>query len=292
MAARVHTNGVPHSHVDRVQLSKAWLEKAKNSVVGTDQNGAEYFGEVTANFQAQIALFIAGGVGLRVVRDVGGLAQYYKKLSEKFHTMCSSRMYVDAANMTGNPSEKDMELGMIAKFERRDAYESIRLRRCEPSPLIHNAEQEAIHWLESWRILKASDKDSGAAAIAIFRAHAGRRAADKGVAVDVAGNTASSGVTNTAESEHDADAPSPESGKRQRPVAFREPLMGTQSILAKNAMDAAIRKDIRVSTEAMAVFSRTIKDRDLMAGQSAPAIRDVPRFRDFITRRADEMISA
>lgn len=72
--------------------------------------------------------------------------------------------------MSGSPSETDMELGMMAKFQRRDACEAIRLGRYEPNPLIHEAEHRAIHWQESWRVRQASDKYSGAAAIAAFRA--------------------------------------------------------------------------------------------------------------------------
>lgn len=194
--------------------------------------------------------------------------------------------------MTGNPSRKDMELSVMAKYERRDAYEAILLGLYELNPLIHQAEQRAKHWLESWRVLKVSDKYSSAVAIAAFRARAGRRAAADAVAVDAAENTASSGVNNTAESQQNGDAPSPASRKQQRPAAYCERPMGTQSTLAKNAMDAAIRKDLGVSTETMTVFARSMNDRAVTTTLSASAIRGVPSFREFLARRTEEMIAA
>lgn len=82
MGACVNTNGVPYSTVERVELSKAWLEESENAVVWTYENGAESSGEVAANFQARMSRFHSGGVGLPVVRDFGGLSRYYRKLSE------------------------------------------------------------------------------------------------------------------------------------------------------------------------------------------------------------------
>lgn len=50
MGARININGVTFSDIERVKLSKAWLEESENAVVGTDQNGQEFFAVVTAKF--------------------------------------------------------------------------------------------------------------------------------------------------------------------------------------------------------------------------------------------------
>lgn len=50
VGARININGVTFSDIERVKLSKAWLEESENAVVGTDQNGREFFAVVTAKF--------------------------------------------------------------------------------------------------------------------------------------------------------------------------------------------------------------------------------------------------
>lgn len=56
--------------------------------------------------------------------------------------MCS-RVYVESLDLTGNPSERDMELAMMAHYEKRDVYEAIRANKYVPNPLLRTPETKA-----------------------------------------------------------------------------------------------------------------------------------------------------
>lgn len=64
---------------------------------------------------------------------------YYKELKKKVMRLVCARAHVEGLNLTGHPSEADMELAIMAVFENRDEYEAIRLAKYvsppPPSPL-------------------------------------------------------------------------------------------------------------------------------------------------------------
>lgn len=105
-----------------------------------------------------------------MVREVTGVQGYYQKLSKQVMLLVSARVFIESLDLTGNPSERDMELAMMAHFERKDLYEAIRIGTYVPNPALLTRESRAGHWLEAWRVLRVSDKHSGAAASA---AHCG-----------------------------------------------------------------------------------------------------------------------
>lgn len=58
-----------------------------------------------------------------------GVQRYYRKLSKQVMRLVSARLFIESLNLTNNPSERDMELAMMAHFERMDWYEAIRIGR-------------------------------------------------------------------------------------------------------------------------------------------------------------------
>lgn len=309
MGSRVHTNGLPYSAVERVQLSKAWLEESENAVVGTDQRRKEFFFGVAAKFQARMdrhgVPVRRGGMGLRVMRPVHGVQRYFGKLAKKVMQLVCARTFIESLQLTGNPSERDMELAMMARFERRDHYAAISKGHYEAHPRLTKPQIKAVYCLDCWRTLRGSDKLSGAAAAAAMAsrpggtaaralmAAAGAAAAREGgevAAADAAGVAASEAAdTDTVV---DVDGLSHALGKRKKPASFRDRPLGTQSTLSRNALEAAMHKETVVGTASMKAITEAITDRALTAALSAPAIRDIPRFRDFLAQRADQMIAA
>lgn len=85
-----------------------------------------------------------GGMIPRVVRDTAGVQRYFGKLTNKIMQLAAARACVESLGMTGNPSEHDVELEMIARVERRDHYEAIRMGRYEPCPGLTSPESKAI----------------------------------------------------------------------------------------------------------------------------------------------------
>lgn len=92
-----------------------------------------------------------------------------------------------------------------------------------------------------------------------------------------------------------ADGDGLATGKRQRPASFANRPLGTQTTMdniAHESQARALRKEGEANTLALRTIAKAAKDRDLVATLSAPAIRNVPRFRDFLAQRADELIAA
>lgn len=63
------------------------------------------------------------------MREMTGVQRYYRKLSKQVMRLVSARLFIESLNLTNNPSERDMELAMMAHFERMDWYEAIRIGR-------------------------------------------------------------------------------------------------------------------------------------------------------------------
>lgn len=205
-----------------------------------------------------------------------------------------------------------MELAMMAVFENRDEYEAIRLGKYVPNPALKTAEARAKYWMDCWRVLKVSDKYSGAAAMQAMEARRrGRRAA--GAAGGAASTAASVGDGVTAREAAAADGAATDAaatdggapsgtradglaaGKRQRPATFADRPLRTQSTLAELSRAArakAFADEGAANTKALKVLADAARDRNIIATLSAPAIRDEPRFRDFLCKRAEELIAA
>lgn len=84
------------------------------------------------------------------------------------------------------------------------------------------------------------------------------------------------------------------SGKRGRPTSFAGRPLGTQATLAQNAArarDLAMEKESKAKMEALQILAGATAHRNLVAALSAPANRDIPRFRDFLDRRADALMA-
>lgn len=188
-----------------------------------------------------------------------------------------------------------MELAMMASYEKRDVYEAIRMGKYVPHPRLKSPESRAEYWMNCWRVLKVSDKYSGAAAMAAQEARRRRARGDGppvGAAAGAGEASVASAATDGAGSEA-TDGLTP--GKRQRPATFAERPLGTRATLnrmAQAARDKAFANEGIANTEALKVIARAASDRNLIATLSAPAIRDEPRFRNFLAQRADELIAA
>ncbi|KAK1863526.1 hypothetical protein I4F81_006081 [Pyropia yezoensis] len=84
------------------------------------------------------------------------------------------------------------------------------------------------------------------------------------------------------------------SGKRGRPTSFAGRPLGTQATLAQNAArarDLAMEKESTANMEALQILSGATAHKNLVGTLSAPANRDIPRFRDFLALRADALMA-
>lgn len=258
-----------------------------------------------------------------MVREMTGVQRYYQKLSKQVMWPVSARVFIESVDLAGNPREREMELAMMADFERKDWYEATRMRTNVPNPALLTRDSRAGHWLEVWRVLPVSEKSCGAAASAALAAgrsrhRLGAAAGDSSTATagdsaagggGAGGGAASSAVLSaaaaseggaaadsdgTASQDADDDGTSLASGKRRRPSSFADRPLCTTATLARNAArsrDLAIDNESTANTEALQILGGATAPGNLVATLSAPANREIPRYRDFSARRADALFA-
>lgn len=202
--------------------------------------------------------------------------------------LVSARLAAESAKLTGNPTREYIELAMMANVEFQDEYEAVQVGRYQPNPA-PPPDQRAITWMGAWRVLRRSLKYSGAAAAAAHAARRGRTLREEadGLSEDE-DNTGGDDVW-----EVDSDAGGTVRGLRKlRAASFTARPQRVRSVRAAEAAKVALRCEGRQTTKAMGDTAKAQSDRALTALMSCPALRDEPRFKTFLTQRADEIIAA
>lgn len=261
-----------------------WLHISQDANKATDSHRNTFWGSVTAEFKERMAALAEAGsvsetfAANAAARGRSGIEKHFRKISHHVFKLTTARLAVENEQLTGNPNAEDMELAMMARFEMRDAYEAIQVGQYEPNPSLA-PERRAIRWMGAWRVLRHSAKFSGAAAAAAHAARRGETRDDDGSEHDEVWDV-------------DAGAGTVREHRKQRAAALHDRQPGVQSVRASAASQAATARDSRAGTKALEEISGSLRDRAMTALMSCPALRDEPRFKEFLAKRADEMIAA
>jgi len=104
---------------------------------------------------------------LRVKRNLTALEKQFKKIREGVSTCTSHYLAVKSMQTTGSLVEEDIISGAVARNCSLDIYEAIRKDREQDKRKGKAAKRKAklahCKWVECWRVLRTSDKFSGAA---------------------------------------------------------------------------------------------------------------------------------
>jgi len=104
---------------------------------------------------------------LRVKRNLTALEKQFKKIREGVSTFTSHYLAVKNMQTTGSLVEVDIISGAVPRNGSLDIYEAIRKDQEQDKRKGKAAKRKAklahCKWVECWRVLRASDKFSGAA---------------------------------------------------------------------------------------------------------------------------------
>ena len=156
------------SHSENIAVCKGWLTVTRDPILGTDQTSSAFYAAV---FKACRRLFFlptgwppqSGAAVVRFLRYT---------LFKNVQLVASVYVRVCRRNVTGNMTEEDLIRATTAELDSGDAYEALQadpdhdLDEPDPQARARARGFRATDWIPSWRLLRTSDKFSGAAAAA------------------------------------------------------------------------------------------------------------------------------
>ena len=167
------------SHAEKVSVSRAWLAVTRDPILGTDQTSAAFYAAVVVAYRRLFRL--PTGWSPRSEAAVVRFMRY--TLFKNVQLVSSVYTRVCRRNLTGNMTEEDLIRATAAELDDGDAYEALQADPDhdpddpEPQARARARGFRASDWIPSWRILRTSDKFSGAAAAAALAAPYGGRGA-------------------------------------------------------------------------------------------------------------------
>ena len=147
---------------DRVPLCKAYLEVTSDAVKGTSCTKDNLWATV---HEVRAEKMRKKGP-LRVGRLPSALEKQFKRIQEGVSAFTSHYLAVKAMLTTGNPSEEDIVSRAVARYSSLDVYDAIRADRNQDKANDKTRKPKAkvahCEWVSCWRVLRQSDKFSGA----------------------------------------------------------------------------------------------------------------------------------
>jgi len=253
------------SHDEKVAVSRAWLAVTRDPIVGTDQTSAAFYTAVVVAYRRLFRL--PTGWSPRSGAAVVRLMRY--TLFKNVQLVASAYTRVCRRNLTGNMTEEDLIRAATAEMEAGDAYEAM---QADPDHDPDEPESQArakargfraSDWIPSWRILRTSDKFSGAAAAAASTAPPGGRAASafpaRGREQSDAGGTAAVAVEGNDETE-DGDGGDRAPGPWRAPEWEAIPI-GTKRAKATRSVEISLQRDCASMARTLSSLAEATNDR-------------------------------
>jgi len=148
---------------DRVPLRRAYLEVSEDPLTATGRSKDQLWAAVNEKWTD---LMTKKGP-LRVKRNVRALEKQFKKIRKGVSSFTSHYLALKNMQTTGNVREEDIISGAVARYCSLDIYESIRSDREKDKRKGKTAKRKAklahCKWVGCWRVMRTSDKFSGAA---------------------------------------------------------------------------------------------------------------------------------
>jgi len=193
---------------------------------------------------------------LRVKRNVSALEKPFKKILKRVSTFTFQYLAVKNMKTTGKLSEEDIISGAVARYCSLDIYEAIRKDR-EQDKRKGKAEKRKAKlahckWVACWRVLRASDKFSGAA----------------NTTDDLSADLDDS-------SDEDADSGSTSSPSTPN-KGYQRRSCGIKDAKLMRSEDASMEKQVKASTAAVDKLTAAQKERTALCFFCSPAMRHTP----------------
>ena len=249
---------------DRVPLCRAYLEVSEDPVSATGRSKDQLWAAVHEKWTD---LMTKKGP-LRVKRNVSALEKQFKKIRKGVSSFTSHYLAVKNMQTTGNLTEEDIISGAVARYCSLDIYESIRSDREKDKRKGKTAKRKAklahCKWVGCWRVLRTSDKFSGAA----------NTADDASVDLDDSSDEdGESGSTSSPNSRN--------KGYQRRPG-------GIKAAKLMRSEDAGMEKQVKASTAAVDKLTVAQQERTALCFFDSPAMRNTPeaaQYRQAVMRK-------
>jgi len=148
---------------DRVPLCRSYLEVSGDPVMGTERSKDEQWAAVHKTWTE---LMTERGP-LRVKRNVRAMEKQFKNIRKGVSTFTSHYLVVKSMQSTGNLSEEDIISEAVARYYSLDIYEAICKNwghdKRKGKAAKRKAKLALCKWVACWRVLRTSEKFSGAA---------------------------------------------------------------------------------------------------------------------------------
>ena len=237
---------------DRVPLCRAFLEVSGDPVSATGRSKDELWAAIHKKWTQ---LMTEKG-SLRVKRNVSALEKQFNKIRNGVSTFTSHYLAVKNMPTTGNLTEEDIISGAVARYCSLVIYEAIRKDREQDKRkgkvVKRKAKLAHCKWVACWRVLRTSEKLSGAA----------NTADDLSMDVDDS-------------SDEDGDSGSTSSPSTRNKGYQRRPC-GIEAAKLVSSEDAGMEKQVKASTAAVDKLTAVQQERTALCFLDSPAMRHTP----------------
>jgi len=250
---------------DRVPLCEAYLEVTSDAVKGTARNKNNLWATVHKVWGEKVRR----KGPMRVERLPSALEKQFKRIQAGVSAFTSHYLAVKAMPTTGNPSEEDIISGAVARYRSLDVYDAIRADRNQDrvDDKTRKGKAKIAHckWVACWRVLRQSDKCSGAAN--------GGDASGMDIMGDTSSDEEKSGSSSGSERSRR------NGGFQGRPVGIKAAKMQRQGDVQMDAL-------VKASTDALHELTDAQHERTALCFFDSPLMRRTPeaaRYRLAIT---------
>ena len=251
---------------DRVLVCEAYLELKSDAVKGTSRTKDN----IRATEHKVWGEKIRKKGPMRVERLPSALEKQFKRIRAGVSAFTSHYLSVKAMPTTGNPSEEDIISGAVARYCSLDVYEAIREDRNQDKVNDKRRKRKAkvahCKWDAFWRVLRQSDKFSGAA-------NGGDASG-----MDIMGDTSS---------DEEESGSGSGSGRSRRSGGFQGLPVGIKAAKMQRQEDMQMDAQVKASTEALHKLTDAQHERTALCYFDSPLMRPTPeaaRYRLAITQ--------
>ena len=248
---------------DRVPLCEAYLVVSTDAVHGTSRSKDDLWAAVHKAWEDKIHK----KGPMRVERNASALEKQFKRIRTGVSTFTSHYLAVKAMPTTGNLTEEDIISGAVARYCWLDVYDAIRTDRekdkRQDSTRKRKAKLAHCKWVACWRVLRQSDKFSGAANLAISGTDVDTTSEDE------TGSWSGGGVNKS------------NGGFQRRPG-------GVKAVKAARLEDMQYEKQVQASTDALAKLTAAQHERTALCFFESPSMRNTPeaaRYRQAVVNK-------
>ena len=252
---------------DRVPLCEAYLEVTSDAVKGTARTKDNLWATVHKVWGEKVRR----KGPMRVERLPSALEKQFKRIRAGVSAFTSHYLAVKAMPTTGNPTEEDIISGAVARYCSLDIYDAIRADRNQDKVDDKTRKRKAkvahCKWVACWRVLRQSDKFSGAA-------NGGDASG-----MDIMGDTSS---------DEEESGSGSGSGRSRRNGGFQGRPVGIKAAKMQRQEDVQMDAQVKASTEALHKLTDAQHERTALCFFDSPLMRHTPeaaRYRLAITQK-------